>query len=115
MLVDYSKPMFDTFVGHHVTVKFKASDSDPLPERGIYNVVGYAYEKERKMNGGGIEAWVIEINGSTTREDGEIYHLTWSHSSGYSAKDSKRLVKSGWEKLDKPIRINMRPDFIPFN
>ena len=108
-------PMFDTFVGHHVTFQFKSSDSDPLPEPGLYHVVGYAYEKERRMDGGGIEALVVEIDGTTTRLDGEIYHITWSHSSGYSAKDSKRLVKGSYEKLPTPIQIHMTPAFIPFN
>lgn len=110
-----SRPKFTNFLGDHVTYQFKSSDSDPLPPTGDYYVVGYAYEMERHLRGSGIEAWVVEINGSTTRPDGETYHITWSHGSGHAPKDSKRIVKKGWTKLDNPIKIHMEPAFIPFN
>lgn len=110
-----STPIFPNFVGHHVTYEFQSSDKDPLPPEGDYVVVGYAYEKERRLNGSGIEALVVSINGTVNRPDGEVYHITWSHGSGYSPKDSKRIVNAGWKRLDTPIPINMTPAFIPFN
>ena len=107
-------PRFPTVVGHHVTVKFKASDSDPLPPTGKYEVVGRSILQERRPNGSGIEALVVAINGNINREDGEVYHITWSHGPGYAPKDSKALVKRGFETVDH-IAIEMEPTFIPFN
>ena len=113
-LAEEFPPRFKQFVGHHVTVKFKASDTDELPAGADYRVVGYAYEMERRMDGDGIEALVVSIDGTTERPDGETYHITWSHTDGRSAKDSKRLVKK-YTKLAAPIKISMEPKFIPFN
>ena len=95
-------PRFPTVVGHHVTVKFKASDSDPLPPTGKYEVVGRSVLQERRPNGSGIEALVV------------VYHITWSHGPGYAPKDSKALVKRGFETVDH-IEIDMEPTFLPFN
>ena len=107
-------PVFPKFAGHHVTVKFGASDSEPLPPPGEYYVVGYAYEKERKINGSGIEALVVSVNGTTERADGNTYHITWSHGPGYAAKDSNKIIKHGYQELADPIKINMEPAFVPF-
>jgi len=114
-------PQFEKFIGHHVTVKFGARDTDPEPEHGEYWVVGYAYEKERRPNGSGIEALIVSIKyphesrGHTERDDGEVYHITWSLGAGYTPKDSKRVAKQGWQKRMDPIKINMEPAFMPFN
>ena len=37
-----SRPMFDDFIGDHVTYQFKSSDTDPLPPEVEYDVVGHA-------------------------------------------------------------------------
>jgi len=117
-LIELYPPRWN-LIGHHVTVEFGASDQDELPIEGQYHVVGYAYEAERRPDGSGIEAFVVSIKlphesrGHIERPDGEIYHITWSYGSGYAAKDSKALVKNGFEKID-PIEINMEAAFIPF-
>ena len=113
MLAEQFPPQFEKFIGHHTTVKFGASDKDPLPPAGTYEVVGYAYTKERRMEGSGIEALVVAIDGNIHREDGEIYHITWSHGPGYAPKNSKELVKKGFKTVDH-IKIDMTPTFIPF-
>jgi hypothetical protein len=113
-LAEEFPPRFSTFVGHHVTVKFGASDKDPLPPAGVYKVVGHTAIIERKIGGSGIEALVVTVDGSKEREDGEVYHITWSHGPGYAPKDSKELVKKG-HRVITPIEINMEPTFIPFN
>lgn len=113
-LLEEFPPRFPTVVGHHVTVKFKASDSDPLPPTGKYEVIGHTQIIERRPNGSGIEALVVAINGNINREDGEVYHITWSHGPGYTPKDSKALVKRGFKTVDH-IAINMEPTFLPFN
>ena len=111
---DLYPPMFPKFVGHHVTFKFGASHDDPLPPAGEYWVVGYAHEKDRTVEGSGIEALVVSIDGTTDRADGSTYHITWSLGPGYSAKDSNAILKHGYMKLTNPIKINMEPAFVPF-
>jgi len=117
-LLDLYPPRWN-LVGHHVTVKFGASDQDGLPREGQYHVVGYASEAERRPDGSGIEAFVVSIRlphesrGKIKRPDGGIYHITWSFGSGYAAKDSNILVKKGFERIS-PIEINMEAAFIPF-
>ena len=107
-------PRWKTFVGHHVTVNFGASDKDELPSTGKYQVIGYSSIAERRPGGSGLEALVVAINGSRRREDGNTYHITWSHGPGYSPKDAKELTSVGFKTID-PIEINMEPAFIPFN
>ena len=113
-LAEAYPPQFEKFVGHHVTYNFGASDTDDLPPAGEYYVVGYAYEKERRINGSGIEALVVSIDGTVNRPDGKVYHITWSHGSSYAAKDSNRIVQAGWKRIDEPVQIYMEPTFIPF-
>ena len=113
-------PRWKTFVGHHVTVNFGASDKDELPSTGRFHVVGYSSIAERRPDGSGIEALVVSITsghqsrGHTKRADGNTYHITWSHGPGYSPKDAKEMTSIGFKKVD-PIEINMEPAFIPFN
>jgi len=107
-------PRWKTFVGHHVTVKFGASDKDKLAPIGEYQVIGYTSIAERRPGGSGLEALIVSINGNYKRDDGNTYHITWSHGPGYSPKDAKELASNGFKKID-PIEITMEPAFIPFN
>ncbi len=113
-LAEEFPPRFEKFIGHHVTYHFGASDKDELPPAGRYEVVGYAYQMERRPNGSGIEALVVSINGSTERPDGGTYHITWSHGPGYAPKNSNDIIARGWKELDSPIEIQMEPVFLPF-
>ncbi len=120
-LLEEFPPRWKTFVGHHVTVKFGASDKDELPSAGKYQVIGYSAIAERRIDGSGIEALVVSIKmphqsrEHIKREDGNTYHITWSHGPGYSPKDAKEMTALGFTKLDAPIDINLEPAFIPFN
>jgi hypothetical protein len=111
---DQYTPQFPTFVGHHVTYEFGSRDTAPLPPGGEYWVVGYSMTKERRLNGSGIEALVVSIDGSTNRPDGGTYHITWSYGPGYAAKDSNKIIDQGYTKLTHPIKIIMTPAFVPF-
>lgn len=118
-LLEEFPPRWETFAGHHVTVKFGASDKDELPTVGKYHVIGYSVLTE-SPDESGIEALVVSIKsphqsrGHTTREDGNTYHITWSYGPGYSAKDAVQLTATGY-KRQTPIEINLEPAFIPFN
>lgn len=119
-LLEEFPPRWKTFAGHHVTVKFGASDKDELPTGGKYHVIGYSALAERQLDGSGIEALIVSIklphqSRGHTREDGNTYHITWSYGPGYSAKDAVELTARGFRKLDSPIEIKLTPTFIPFN
>ena len=94
-LAEEFPPLFAKFIGHHVTYEFGASDKDPLPPAGKYQIIGYAVLAEETTDDG-IEALVVAIDGDTRRPDGGTYHITWSHGPGYSPKDSNDIVKIGY-------------------
>ena len=53
---------------------------------------------------------VVSINRTTDRPDGSTYHITWSLAEGRRARESNAVLKEqGWEKLDRPIPIKVRP------
>lgn len=91
-------PKYRNFVGDHITERFGNDATEPEQPNHI-EVVGYA------DSGDGLEAFVVSVDGTVNRPDGEIYHITWSlDNTKYAPKDSKDLVKQGWEKID-PIMI----------
>lgn len=71
-LAEMFPPKYPEFIGHHITQTFGVSNPGELavPQAHI-KVVGYAEED-------GLEALVVEVNGSKRRPDGKIYHITWS-------------------------------------
>jgi len=108
-LLGLYQPKYSKIVAHHVTYAFGTSSLDDLPPAGSYEVVGYADSED------GLEALVVEVNGTTEREDGSIYHITWSlDPDKYKPVDSNKLLKKGWNKVD-PVLVNMKPTFVPFN
>jgi len=90
-------PKFSDFIGHHITYKRGAKSDQPLPEANTFSVVGYAVNEE------GIEALVVEVDGTTVRPDGGTYHITWSldREAGFKPVASNELLKSGWESVPK--------------
>lgn len=88
-------PKFAEFIGHHITYKFGVKSDLPLPEATSIKVVGYA------CNDKGIEALVVEVDGSTVRPDGKTFHITWSldREAGFKPVNSNDLVAGGWEKV----------------
>ena len=99
-------PKFSDFIGHHITYRRGAKSDQPLPEATTFKVVGYACDPM------GIEALVVEVDGSTTRPDGNTYHITWSldKDAGFKPVNSNDLVAKGWEKV-KPINITATAQF----
>lgn len=99
-------PKFPDFSGDHVTYNLKPDKENPLPPEADIFVVGHASSES-------IEALVVSINGETVREDGVIYHITWSlnRSMGVSPKDSKELLEDGFRRFP-PIRIVANPEVL---
>jgi hypothetical protein len=92
-------PKYPEFVGHHVTVQFGVPRDTAAPPAAKIEVVGYA------DSGDGLEALVVSVNGSTTRPDGKVYHITWSlDRSKYKPVDSNALVMRGdWLAVDDAV------------
>lgn len=99
-------PKYSEFIGHHITERFGIRKSEAnLPDTVDARVVGYAETD-------GLEALVVEINGTTQRPDGSTYHITWSldRTKGFKPVHSNNLLKNGWQNMD-PINIHVTPQF----
>jgi len=65
-------PRYSKTYADHVTVQFGGSNV-PLPQPAEQmEIIGRADDNH------GLEALVVRINGSMKRDDGKIYHITWS-------------------------------------
>jgi hypothetical protein len=107
VLLAHFGPKNPEVICEHVTVKFPAYSNDPLPTPAHEaHVVGYASED-------GLEALVVEINGSPRRPDGMLFHLTLSLDRSKKKKPSlsNELLRRGYEKVP-PIPIQLTPAFL---
>ena len=106
-LLKHFEPKNPEVICHHVTYKFPASASDPLPP-AVHeaHVVGYAEQP-------GLEALVVEINGSTKRPDGKHYHITLSLDRSMKMKPvhSNDLVAKGFKQVPR-FAIHLEPKFL---
>jgi hypothetical protein len=97
-------PEYVQTVAHHVTLDYGVTGEE-LPDIWEGHIVGDAYDK-------GVQALVVRINGTTTRPDGEIYHITWSLDEGRFPEQSKDLLRRGWYPLAEPIPVSFMPAFV---
>jgi hypothetical protein len=69
-------------------------------------IVGHAYDLR------GVQALVLEIEGSVRRPDGWIYHITWSldRAAGRKPVESNAVLRSGWLR-EEPVQIELIPRF----
>jgi hypothetical protein len=98
-------PEYANVVGHHITLDYAVEQTHPLPTALNGRIVGDAYDK-------GVQALVVEIDGTTKRPDGETYHITWSLDEGRFPENSKQLLLKGWFPLEQPIEIKLTPAFV---
>lgn len=98
-------PRYSNFIGHHVTVKFGVPADTEAPDPAELKALG------RVDNGQGLEALVVTVNGEKNRDDGSIYHVTWSidPDSGFKPKDSNDLVKFRQYTLTMPVPFDAEP------
>lgn len=100
-------PKYPKFVGHHVTVQFGVPADTEAPAPAQLKVVGYV------DSGDGLEALVISVNGSNTRPDGKLYHITWSlESDKYKPVDSNTLLKAKRFTIIRSIPISTTPELL---
>jgi hypothetical protein len=85
----------------HVT--FKPDDAE-RPALRSARIVGCADDGE------GVQAMVVELNGSTDRPDGSTWHITWSLGPGRRAVESNDVIRRcGWTPLDEPVAVALTP------
>ena len=105
-LLERFPPAWPDVVADHITLKPPDGEQMSFPSADQGTVVGHVND------GAGLEALVVEINGSTIRPDGSTYHITWSidRAGGRKPKDSNGvLARLGWDSLDNPTTIRLIP------
>ena len=87
-------PRYERVVADHVT--FKPGEADaPMPRVSHGTVVG------RADDGRGVDALVVELDGSTERPDGSTWHITWSLGPGREAVESNAVIAAhGWDEVE---------------
>lgn len=97
-------PKYDRVIAHHITVKFGIpSDAMPPKQPKKVEVVGYSTD-------GDIECLVVSVDGSLTREDGKLFHITLSlNPLTRKPVDSNKILEArGYSKVT-PFKIEVAP------
>ena len=103
-LLQQFPPRFDNVVADHVTLESGAAERSPLPEPLHGEIIGQV------SDGKGVEAMVVQIDGTTERPDGGTFHITWSLADGRQAGESNDvLAATGWEPFDLPMPVKLDP------
>ena len=101
-------PAYSTVVAHHVTLAFNVRPDAPPPTARAGLIVG------RANDGKGIDALVLEIEGTARRPDGSTYHVTWSLEPGRRPAEANTLIRAhGWQAVE-PVHVALKPAFFPF-
>jgi hypothetical protein len=96
-------PQYEVVVCDHVTLKFGDRRQFP-PDRTRAEIVGFANDRE------GVQAAIVEIDGSSARPDGGVYHITWSLSPGREARESNDVIaRLGWAPLPIAVVVDLQP------
>lgn len=104
-LMNLFRPQFPDVIAHHVTLSPGVKKGSDAPEPADIRVVGY-------VKGEGVEALVVEVNGTTERERGGHYHITWSidREAGFLPVHSNNLIEEqGFERIVSVIPIKTTP------
>lgn len=108
-LMERFPPVHPDVIAHHITHRFCVKGStQPYGSMFRFEVVGYAKSDT-------VEALVVRPRGASERRmDGKVYHITWSinRSAGAKPKDSNDLVQAGYYKVDPPIPLLARFEYI---
>jgi hypothetical protein len=98
------RPRYAKAIADHVTLKANVAASTPLPPQAGCRIVG------RADDGEGVEAMVVEIDGSSARPGGGTFHITWSLAEGRKAKESNDVIAArGWERLGDAVDVRLEP------
>ncbi|HYE01162.1 MAG TPA: hypothetical protein VEH84_17390 [Alphaproteobacteria bacterium] len=98
-------PRYPDAVAEHVTLRF-GDPKAPAPPPAAGRIVGIADD------GRGVQALVVEIDGTTRRPDGGTYHITWSldRAAGRKPVHSNDVLHSrGWQAVTpEPVALEPR-------
>lgn len=98
------RPRYAKAVADHVTLKANVPSSTRLPPPATCRIVGHADDGE------GVEAFVVEIDGTTVRPGGGTFHITWSLAEGRKAKESNDVIaQRGFTRLDDAVQVTVEP------
>lgn len=103
-------PLYPDVIADHVTLRTGTDGGTPLPPQMHGEIVEID-------DGAGVQALVVRIGGTTRREDGSTYHITWSldRSQGRRAVESNIVIaQRGWRTLAEPIALALIPAHFPF-
>lgn len=103
-------PLWSDVIADHVTLDASAGSNTPLPDAGSGEIVGHVNDGE------GLQALVVAIDGTTGRQDGSTYHITWSidRKRGRKPVESNTVLgEQGWEELRTSIPIRLIPARCP--
>lgn len=93
-LLAHFEPRYSETIADHVTFGHK-SEAPAMPRAEGATVIG------RADDGRGVEALVVEVDGTSRRWDGSRYHITWSLAPGREAKESNTVIaRHGWEPIE---------------
>lgn len=106
ILLNHYPAKFNKVVAHHVTYKFKVPENSEIPKINTIRVIGYSHNEN-------IECVVVEVNGTSIRDDGKLFHITISHNANAKPFDSNTLLESGFTKIE-PFELKVTPSFNPF-
>jgi hypothetical protein len=98
-------PTWPDVIADHVTLR-RAPADEPLPLECSARIVGWVDDGE------GLQALVVELDGTTDRPDGSTYHITWSldRERGRRAVQSNEvLARLGWTALSEPVPVSLEP------
>lgn len=97
-------PTYARTIADHVTLRAKVASDSTLPHPVQARIVG------RVDDGAGVEAMVVELDGTTERPDGGTYHITWSLAANRTAKESNDAIRDeGWQRFDAPVDVKLQP------
>lgn len=105
-LLERFPPAWPDVIAHHVTLQAGADPAAPLPPPVRAEIVGSIDD------GAGLQALVVEIDGTTDRPDGSTYHITWSldRARGREAVESNAVIaERGWRPVTPPVHIAIEP------
>ena len=109
-LLEQFPPAYADAVADHVTLRAGIGLDDEKPAPVTCRIVG------RADDGEGVEAMVVEIDGTTDRPDGSTYHITWSldRAKGRRAGESNDVIRDhGWTPVDQPVDVSVIPARFP--
>ena len=100
-LLDRFRPAYAKAIAHHVTLESGVAGDAPLPPPAMAEIVGEADD------GKGVQALVVELDGTTDRPDALTYHITWSLAEGREARESNDVIRDhGWTPVTRtPVTL----------